>query len=107
MKNLRRGHASVIVKAVSKQDVEAGMNITTKFSLTWHEYYTAWHFLKRHGSAIAPEKMAGATLILIGITIWMFGGHALFVIGGIITGLTTLIGVPLQRRAEFKRRWAK
>jgi YcxB-like protein len=82
------------------------MNITTRFSLSWHEYYVAWRFLKRHGSDIAPEKIAGAALMLIGITIWMFGGHALFVICGVIAGLMTLIGVPMLQRAEFKRRWA-
>ena len=82
------------------------MTITTKFSLTWHEYYAAWYFLKRHSSDIAPEKIGGVALMLIGITIWMFGGHALFATCGIIAGLLTLIGVPWQRRAEFKRRWA-
>jgi hypothetical protein len=82
-------------------------NIDTRFSLSWEEYYTAWRFLKRRSSEYAPEKIAGATLVLMGIAIWMLGGHALFVIVGVCTGLAAIISVPMLYRLGLRHRWAR
>ncbi|HZS06394.1 MAG TPA: YcxB family protein [Blastocatellia bacterium] len=83
------------------------MGIRTRFSITWEEYYAAWYFLRRSSSEYAPEKIAGATLMLAGITIWMLGGHAMFVIVGIVTGCAAIVSVPMLYRLGLKRRWAR
>ncbi|HWQ33846.1 MAG TPA: YcxB family protein [Blastocatellia bacterium] len=81
--------------------------IHTRFSLNWDEYYAAWRFLKRHSSEYAPEKIAGVTLMLMGIAIWMLGGHGLFVIVGVITGLMAIISVPMLYSLGLRHRWAR
>ena len=83
------------------------MNIQTSFAVTWDEYYAAWRFLKRNSTEFAPEKIAGTILMLTGITIWMFGGHALFVIVGVLTGIAAIITVPMLYRHGLRRRWAR
>lgn len=83
------------------------MTIQTSFVISWEEYYAAWRFLKRQSSEYAPEKIAGTILILTGIVIWMFGGHALFAVVGILTGLTAIISVPLLYRMGLRHRWAR
>ncbi len=82
-------------------------SIHTRFSLNWDEYYAAWRFLKRHSSEYAPEKIAGTTLMLMGITIWMLGGHGLFVIVGVGTGLIAIISVPLLYSLGLRHRWKR
>jgi hypothetical protein len=77
-----------------------------RFFLSPDEYFAAEYYLKRHADTFAPERIGGITLVLIGVTIWMFGGSGMFAIGGILLGTLIFIGMPFFRRWSLRRRWA-
>ena len=83
------------------------MSIKLSFSVSWQEYYAAQRFLQRRHYGLATAKYHGGALIILGALIWYAHGYSIVPLGAAIAGLGLLFGLPLLRRFELKRRWAR
>lgn len=81
------------------------MNI--RFHLDWNEYHEAREFLLRDRYPMTPEKII-AGLILTASALWFFlDSLNLYAVAGLAVGLLVLIGAPLIRRWNARRKWER
>jgi hypothetical protein len=81
------------------------MSGQVRFFLDWKEYFAAREFLRASRTPIAPEKIGGGLLILVGALIYFFSGLNLAAFGALALGLIISFGIPAIRRQASKRKW--
>lgn len=77
------------------------------FFLQWEEYFAAQEFFRRSRQSVAPERLAGGALLLVGLALLSVEGLSLLAAGVLLIGAAAFVAASPIRRWASKRKWRR